>query len=465
MSVRKRTWFTSIQIRTKAEELATEAGQADWHQYKASANAALAEALRVSQDKKADKREAAAAALTLKKYPPQEAWVVDYATNGGRHIKTFAKKKEADEFAATAKVEVRHGIHTPSSKSITVAEAGKLWLASAERNKLERTTIDGYKQHLALHIEPFLGSTKLSDLSTPMVREFEDKLAADKTTPRSTALIKKVRGSLGAILADAQERGLVARNVVRELRSGRRRGKERRADRRQKGKLKVGVDIPSPTEIKAIIEATEGRWRPFFLTAIFTGLRASELRGLRWADVDLKKAELHVTQRADAYREIGAPKSEAGHRTVPLTPKLLRALTEWKLACPKDDKGDLGLVFPNTEGKVEWHANIINRAWMPLQIAAGVTVQVRDDDGKLVRDEKGKPVLQAKYTGLHALRHFYASWCINRESDGGLELPAKVVQERLGHSSITVTLDTYGHLFPRGDDSEKLAEAENRLWA
>jgi integrase len=102
---------------------------------------------------------------------------------------------------------------------------------------------------------------------------------------------------------------------------------------------------------------------------------------------------------------------------------------------------------------------------VPLQIAAGVSVQVKDENGKLLRDNDGKPIMQAKYTGLHALRHFFASWCINRDIDGGLELPAKVVQERLGHSSITVTLDTYGHLFPRGDDSAKLAEAENRLWA
>ena len=65
-------------------------------------------------------------------------------------------------------------------------------------------------------------------------------------------------------------------------------------------------------------------------------------------------------------------------------------------------------------------------------------------------------VERAKYTGLHALRHFYASWCINRRADGGLELPAKVVQERLGHSSIMMTMDVYGHLFPRGDDSAEL---------
>src|SRR6185437_11081726 len=76
---------------------------------------------------------------------------------------------------------------------------------------------------------------------------------------------------------------------------------------------------------------------------------------------------------------------------------------------------------------------------------------------------RGKPVLTSKHTGMHALRHFYASWCINRKADGGLELPAKVVQHRLGHSSITVTLDTYGHLFPRGDDGAELAATERAL--
>jgi integrase len=71
---------------------------------------------------------------------------------------------------------------------------------------------------------------------------------------------------------------------------------------------------------------------------------------------------------------------------------------------------------------------------------------------------------KSKYA-LHAFRHFFASWCINRRDDGGLELPAKVVQERLGHSSIVMTMDTYGHLFPRGDDGRELAAAEAALLA
>ena len=73
--------------------------------------------------------------------------------------------------------------------------------------------------------------------------------------------------------------------------------------------------------------------------------------------------------------------------------------------------------------------------------------------------KNGKP----KYSGLHALRHFYASWCINRRVDGGLELPLKVVQHRLGHSSIQMTSDRYGHLFPSGNTNAEMAAAEKSL--
>lgn len=391
----------------------------------------------------------------------RESWIVDYVSRGERHIRTFEKKKDAEAFETDMKAEVRDGTHTPRKKSPTVSQAGQNWITAGETAGLERTSLDGYRQHLNLHIVPFIGDEKLADLAVSDVRALEDKLAANG---RSKGLIRKVRVSLGSILADAQERGHVARNVVRELGRSRRKGKEKRAEGRQKGRLKVGVDIPSPQETSKIIAAlpAEGKWRSFFLVAIFCGLRASELRGLRWADIDMKKGELNVTQRADAYQEIGAPKSEAGHRTIPLTPRVATALTAWKLACPK---GDSDLVFPSSNGAAPlWHANIINRAWIPLQIAAGVTVQVKDSNGKLVRDEDGKPVLQAKYTGLHALRHFFASWCINVREDGGLGLSAKVLQERLGHATIQLTLDTYSHLFPRGDDSGKLADAESRLF-
>jgi len=308
-----------------------------------------------------------------------------------------------------------------------------------------------------LHIIPFLGSSRLSQLSAPLVRSFEDDLRSGVAAPgervgkpRTAAMVKRVLRSLGAIIADAQERGLVARNVVRELRSSRHRGKDRRAERRQKGKLRVGVDIPTREEIKAIV------------TAIFTGLRGSEIRGLRWSDIDMARRELHVRQRADRYKTIGKPKSESGNRTIPFPGIVLNALREWKLACPQSDED---LAFPNSKGNVEYHSNIIKTALWPAQIEAGVTIPVLDKEGKPAIAADGKPIVAPKYSGMHSLRHFYASWCINAKEDGGLALPPKVVQERLGHSTIMMTLDVYGHLFPRNDEAKQMDAAERSLLA
>ncbi len=153
---------------------------------------------------------------------------------------------------------------------------------------------------------------------------------------------------------------------------------------------------------------------------------------------------IHVRQRADRFNKMGAPKTEAGTRTIPVGPFVMNTLKGWKLQCGPSEHG---LVFPTAEGNIWKYPNIRRRALIPLMERAGVV------------DKHGG----AKYTGLHALRHFFASWCINRKEDGGIGLPPKVVQELLGHSSITMTMDVYGHLFPRGDDAKELAEAEGVL--
>lgn len=365
----------------------------------------------------------------------KEAWIVDYADQAGeRHIQTFDRKKDADEYHATVRVDVGKGIFTPHSKSLTVAEAAEDWITFVRLEKRERSTLDHYRNHVDNHINPRLGREKLSKLTTPRIQAFRDDLLANQ----SRANAKKILTSLKMLLRDARRRGNVAQNVALDVSIS--------TDRRGKSKLKVGVDIPTPDEIKHIVQAATGRGRAPLITAIFTGLRSSELRGLRWIDVDLKKGELHVRQRADRYNELGKPKSEAGERVIPLGPLVVNTLKEWKLACPK---GTAGLVFPNTRGKVWDHADFVTRYMWPTLVVSGVV------------NAKG----EAKYTGLHALRHFYASWLINRKKDGGLELPPKSVQVRMGHASIVITMDTYGHLFPRTDDGSEMAEAEKLLLA
>lgn len=107
----------------------------------------------------------------------REAWVVDYFDqHGKRCFKTFQYKRKADNFAAQTRVEVRDGLHVAENASATISKAGELWLKSAEAHGLERATLDQYRQHLNLHIVPFIGNMKLSQMNAPTVRAFEDKL-------------------------------------------------------------------------------------------------------------------------------------------------------------------------------------------------------------------------------------------------------------------------------------------------
>ena len=142
----------------------------------------------------------------------REAWIVDYVDQSGqRRNKNFERKRDAEAYEATVRVNIARGIHSHSR--MTVAAAGQQWLDDAD-GRLERSTAESYRQHLNDHIIPFIGAVKLADLTVPAVREFIDQLRANK---RSPAMIKRVIGDLGAILGDAQERGLIAQNVVHSL--------------------------------------------------------------------------------------------------------------------------------------------------------------------------------------------------------------------------------------------------------
>ncbi|HEX2525289.1 MAG TPA: tyrosine-type recombinase/integrase [Geminicoccus sp.] len=359
------------------------------------------------------------------------AWVVDYVDAAGRRrLKTFQTKKAADAWSVQAQHQVASGTHTPESGSLTVEAAGKLWIKRCELDGLEASTLRQYQGHLDHHIFPALGSVKLSRLNAPQVGRFIETMLATK----SRALTRKVLVSLRQLLSSAQRQGLVAQNAAAAVRVA---GQERHEDK---------VEIISPAEARMLLAKASDRVRPLLATAIFTGLRASELRGLRWIDLDLDKARLAVTQRADENGHIGSPKSASSRRTIPLPPAVVGWLREWQSICPK---GDLDLVFPNGAGKPESLANLKNRVWGPLQIECGLTVSRRN--------KAGQPVARPRH-GLHVTRHFYASWLINQG------FSPKRVQTLMGHSTIKLTLDVYGHLWPdEDDDAARLAAAETAL--
>ena len=306
---------------------------------------------------------------------PRSTWVVNYTDVGGaRRIATFERKRDADAYDAEVRSAVRSGAHVAPSSSPTVAAAAQDWLIFIEGEGRERSTVKQYREHARLHILPRIGGEKLASLTTPRIHQFRDDLLRDL----SRVMAKKVLVSLKAIIKDAQRRGLIAHNAASPVSIV--------IASRDRHKVEVGVDIPSADEVRRLID-NAGRLRPLIMLAAFAGLRASELRGLRWADVDLARGEVAVRQRADRYNVIGKLKSAAGSRVIPVGPMVVNALREQRLACPK---GARDLVFPGPAGEARSYEAMyesFNRA----QVRAGLSTKVR----------------QPKY-GLHGLRHFYA---------------------------------------------------------
>jgi integrase len=364
-------------------------------------------------------------------------WVADYFDqHRKRHLKTFQTKKAAQAWLVETQGEVSRGVHTPERQSINVYEAAQLWVQRGRTEALEKGTMRGYEALVRLHIAPNegpgIGAIKLAQLSTPMLEAWRDRLLAKV----SRRLARKILGTLKSILSEAQRRGLVAQNAALPVKVD--------TKKRELKKLEVGRDIPGKPEIQRLLiagaEPVFMRHRPLLVTAIFTGMRASELRGLPWSAVDFDKKTVTVRQRADEWGTIAMPKSHAGQREIPMSPTVLNTLREWKLVCPK---GELDLVFPNMLGKVQPLSNIAHRFWRPLQRQAGLV------------DDKGEPLFN-----FHALRHFAASLWIE------LGFSPKRLQALLGHSSVQMTFDRYGHLFPSAeDDHERFARGEVGLVA
>jgi integrase len=337
-----------------------------------------------------------------------------------RTIKTFATEKAAKAFRG--KVEQPQHSHIPGRASISVREAAERWLEAVEHGTrhnapdlIEPSTFRQYTYHVKQYIEPQLGDERLTTLTEEIVKAFRDRLLRKL----SRGMARKVLATLKSILAE--NKIMVAARIIV--------GKD---SKRHKEPI-----VPlTPRDIGRVLSVLEAeqrpawkRWRALITTAIHTGMRPSELRGLPWKSVDLKRGCIKVTQRADETGTIGSPKSAAARRTIDIPPSLVALLRAWKLESKSD------LIFANGRGNPESLANIHNRCWYELRTAAG---------------------LDAKHD-LYALRHYHASALI---ADGAYP---KEVQVEMGHSSITITFDTYGHLFHDEEANQRRKDRAERL--
>jgi integrase len=233
----------------------------------------------------------------------------------------------------------------------------------------------------------------------------------------SPAMTRKIIASLRSVLRQAKAVHLLAADLSVKVGG------------RHKKPIKAGRDFPTPAEVKAALEASKGDAKAHALACLlaFAGLRASELRGLRWSHVKLGEATVEIEERADERGKIGSPKSGAAHRKIGLNATTATALKAWKLAQP----GGRLLVFGTRTDRPDALTNLQRRVVDPLLTKAKV-----------------------KHYGLHAFRHFaISSWL---KTCGG---DFKAVQTRAGHATLALTLDTYGHLLD-ANDADQIAAAE-----
>lgn len=380
-----------------------------------------------------------------------------YDAEGIYRTKTFKTKRAAEEWKAQTLVDMKKGIHRPDSTSITIRQAGALWLETCEADNLEPEAVRNYESYLRMHIYPalapanspngwngHLGDLKLSKLNTPMCEIFKRVVlntkartnrgeVTDRTISRKTA--GHVLASFKTMLNDAQTRGLISYNPALPVRI--------KMKERERARLRIGEKIPDRADVQAVFNASDGMWRVLFKTDPSTGMRASELRSIAWPNVHLERNEIEVCNRANRKRKIGPVKTKTSYRTIQIGDDLVADLLRWKEICPTSA---LYLVFPDETGKVMSEGKI-RKALYEVQLRIGMTRPGPD----------GKP--RPKYN-VHSLRHFYASIMID------VGTPPKRLQELLGHASLQMTMDLYGHLFPpTSDEIDRINKAMAKVFA
>lgn len=227
------------------------------------------------------------------------------------------------------------------------------------------------------------------------------------------------------MLRFALRQGWIVDDAVAKLEAGERPRPERRRQR-----------ILGRNEIRRLLAACPSRGLPLVITALYTGMRISELLGLDWQDVDLDEGVIHVrAQLSRAHRGMPsrrvAPKTRAAIREIPLTPQLAAVLSAHRATRPKTPME--AWVFPSQVGTPFGHRNAERR------VLKGATTHAGLEDGRW-------PPLR-----FHDLRHTFASHLI---IDLGLDVAQ--VSHILGHASVTITLDVYTHLFDHARHAEEV---------
>ena len=355
-------------------------------------------------------------------------WVVDWRDpTGKRFIETVDGNREDAERRLA---EVVGAGKQAAPKRLTFEEYGKFWLENVAVGTIKATTFQEYEAVLRNHANPLLGSRPLAKINRKMIREL---IALKKKEGYDQNTIKNILAPIRGIFNHAIDEGAAYMNPAARL------GKQTKVNA---GQIEKKIDPLSREEVAAMLETaadTLPHLYPFFLCAPRTGIRLGELIALKGIDVDFRGRFIHV-QRNLARGAITTPKN-GKTRKVDMSAKLAEVLDAM---LSKRRAAALEKEMQKEPGERRDAAAVVNAVmedWL-FETPAGTQL-----DPSNVRKVFNKLLTAAKLRRVrfHDLRHTFASLLLAQGES------LAYVKDQMGHSSINVTVDVYGHLVPGGN--------------
>lgn len=282
------------------------------------------------------------------------------------------------------------------------------WLDVTEPT-IRYSTFKRYEEYVRLHVIPVLGKIRISRLTPQHIQELYALKLSEGLSPTT---VNHLHAVLYRALGQALRWGLIARNVTDAVDPPR--------------KSHTEMQTLNPEQAKQLLDsARDDRLEALYVLALTTGMRQGEMLALHWRDVDLNELVLQVRWTLERNRVLGEPKTKKARRQITLTPLAAEALRRHKVRQYEErlaagrDWIDLDLVFTNQVGSYVDADNLRHRSFPRLL------------------EEAGLPAMR-----FHDLRHSAATLLLS------LGTHPKIVQEILGHSQISVTMDTYSHILP-----------------
>lgn len=337
--------------------------------------------------------------------------VVGHGRGAQRQSATFDTKTEALRWTNELRVQVQRGdlVRITDGQAV-MRDFAQEWLDGLT---CRPGTAEAYQACWA-RLEPTLGDLRLDQLRGPELARTIARLTKAGGKPYSPATLAQTQATLRIMLGAAVREGRLARNPLEGVAKPKVPRKE--------------VRVLSAEQVQALLGRCDPRARPVLVTAVCTGLRQAELLGLRRHRVDFLRRTLAVEEQLLSHRgerRVSTPmlKTQSSRRRLPLPDAALEALAALVEADP-----ELDYFFVSPRSRKPWSRGGFNAGvWKPALKAAGLPSDL----------------------GMHVLRHTYASHLI------AAGVHVRVIQARLGHASITETMDTYGHLLPDADEETR----------